>query len=304
MPSTLSEPIGPRSPDDILAVVYRRTEHVRRRRRQQLVAAAGALALGVAALVSALPGDDEAARVRVVDDRTARTEETQESATATTVAGSAEPPSDSDPTTTTTTTTASKRNPPSQPSSPVQASAPTTVPPLPTTTLPGTVDSGPSMKLLAQEADRQGDSSPGDWYYDIVHGSMHVDLRNDTVLFTTRYRTPDTSGSRNTRTLRTSFDYDNSPVAVSVTESGNALGEVSLNGGECAGCTAELDESQGELTVTVPTATMDAYLETLFGDGASIEHATVSNLDVTTTSVDLQAVEGEEQPADESGTVQ
>jgi hypothetical protein len=290
----LSEPVGPRSPDDILAVVYQRTERVRRRHRQQLTAAVAVVALGVAGLVSLVPGDDEAARVRVVDGRNGRTEEVSDDSATPTAASTAEQPAS-----TPTTVASPKRS--SQPSNGGggdnnNKSSTPTAPPLPTTTLPTTAANGPNVRLLAEEADRSNDSLPTNWYYDITHTAMQLDLRNDIVVFTTRYRTPDTSGTRDRRVLRNEFDYENAIVTVDVTEESNALGQVVLGGGECDGCTADFDDTQARLTVTIPVSTIDAYLVAHHGQGASIEQAVVSTLDAITTRIGVNEVS-----ADKSG---
>lgn len=291
MQSMLTEPVGPRSPDDILAVVYQRTERARRRRRQQLTAAVAVLAVGVTGLVSLVPGDDEAARVRVVDSRNTRTEEVPDDS-ATPTAAAAEQPASSP-----TTTASSKRS--SQPSGGGsggnKASTPT-APPLPTTTLPTTSENSPGVRLLAEEGDRSNDSIPTNWYYDIVQTAMQLDLRNDVVVFTTRYRSPDATGPRDRRTLRSEFDYENDIVTVDVTEESNTLGQVALGGGGCDGCTADFDDTQARLTITIPVSTIDAYLVAHYGQGASIEQAVVSTLNAITTRIGVNEVS-----ADRSG---
>lgn len=292
MQSMLTEPVGPRSPDDILAVVYQRTERARRRHRQQLSAAVAVLAVGVAGLVSLRPGDDEAARVRVVDGRNTRTEEVSgESATPATAATSAEPPASSP-----TTAAPSKRR--SHPSSGGgdKASTPVPAPPVPTTsTLPAS-GNGPNVKLLAEEGDKLNDSIPNHWYFDIVQTAMQLDVRNDVVVFTTRYRSADTSGSRERRTLRSEFVYENDIVTVDVTEDDNALGPVTIFGSGCTGCTAGFDEAQARLTVTVPISTMDTYLVARHGEGHSIAQAVVTSLEALTSQLGVDDL-----PADKSG---
>src|SRR5687768_13556284 len=246
--SMLPEPVGPRSPDDILAVVYQRTERVRRRRRQQLAAAVAAVAVGVAGLVSLRPGDDEAARVRVVDGRTTQTEEaTDESATPITDAVGSRLVTSSP-----TTMASTKRH--SQPSSSGgdnKASTPTT-PPLPTATTSPPLPNGPGARLLAEASDADDDAILPAWYYEIVHGSIALDFRSDVVVFTTRYGTPSASGNRETRTLGSQFTIDQAFVGVDVTEADNTLGAVKFHtGAACNGCIPTFDEGEARLTVTV-----------------------------------------------------
>ena len=290
MHSMLTEPVGPRSPDDILAVVYQRTERVRRRRRQQLAAAVAAVAVGVAGLVSLRPGDDEAARVRVVDGRTTQTEEaTDESATPITDAAGSGLVTSSP-----TTMASTKRH--SQPSSSGgdnKASTPTT-PPLPTTTLP--VPNGPDIRLLAEASDADDDAILPAWYYELVHGSMALDFRSDVVVFSTRYGTPSASGNRETRTLGSQFTFDQAVVGVDVTEADNTLGAVKFHtGAACNGCIPTFDEGEARLTVTVPIDTMNRFLSEFVRAGASIEQGDVSDLVLTTTEAVTKVT------ADESG---
>jgi len=288
--SMLTEPIGPRSPDDILAVVYQRTERTRRRRRQQLSAAVAVVALGVAGVASLQAGDDEASRVRAVDRGNTKTEEVM---TPTTVVAALAAPAG-------TAKAAPKRSRGSSPAtaadrtgSPAQ-SAPTTVPPLPTTTtLP--IDQGPQSRMLAQASDVADDALLPGWWYDIVSGSMRVDSGSGLVVFTTQYGAPDDSGNRDARTLHTEFVYEHNTVNLDVTETDNVLGVVKLGTDDCNACTRSLDEAGGRLTVGVPIDVMNDYLARLYGSGHAIEEAVISALGMKTISADLTVT------ADESG---
>ncbi|HEX2040173.1 MAG TPA: hypothetical protein VHF47_10625 [Acidimicrobiales bacterium] len=284
----LTEPIGPRSPDEILAVVYHRTERARRRRRQQMSAAAAVLAFGMAGLLTLRSGDDEASRVRVIDGNTVRTEESTDTSDPPATAVS---PTDDD---RAATATASPRPRPQAtgPGKPAAGSGdparvtPSTVPPLPTTTtLPES--NAPGIRSLAQVSDAEDDAVLPGWYYDIVSGSMQLDPRTRMVVFTTRYAAPGGSGDRADRTLRSGFEYEGDYVTVDVTEADNVLGAVELGGTACSECTRSFDVTAGTLTVNVPIASMDSYLQRYHEDDASIERAAVSALHLVTTSADL-----------------
>jgi hypothetical protein len=287
--SMLTEPVGPRSPDEILAVVYHRTERTRRRRRQQVGVAVAAVAFAVTGLASLRSGDDEASRVRVVDGEQVRTEESTETSTPPTTSAGASASEERDTTSTTRPTGAR----PQGAVGPTNAtSTTTTTPVLPTTTtLPAT--GGPDVRTLAQASDAEDDAVLPGWYYDIVSGSMRLDLKNDVVVFTTRYASPDSSGDRDNRTLRSEFEYANDYVTVSVTETDNALGTVHIGPEPCANCARSFDEGAALLTVTVPVDVMNDYLQRLYGNGKTIEQAADSVLNLFTVSADL-GVEADE----------
>lgn len=240
MQSMLTEPVGPRSPDEILAVVYDRTNRVRRRRRTRLTAGAAFAAVALTGLVATLAPSDKEARLHVVDNRKTGTEEA--AAVRTTPAPSA----DGEPTasTSTTTTRPRKEPPPAAFGGTVttQAPAPTT-----STTLP-------RVQLLAEAVDAEGDASPNSWYFDIVHGSMALDSVRSDVVLKTRYRSPgaEADNARDNRTMRSEVTYDQAIYAIAVDETDGVLSDVKIDGRVCGSCGVTFSAADATLTVHVP----------------------------------------------------
>lgn len=250
MPSaSITDPIGPRSVDEMLGVVYGRADRLRRRRAaQRLGGGAAALALVLAALVTLGEGDDSA-QLRVVDDpgshqETAPPEQSDAQAGAAAGADSGHPPAPS--------------------GEPAPRTPPTTTPAAPPVTPPPKVqaDAGASLEAWMRVDDDANDSVPEDWYYDVVAASMELDRSRDVVVFTTRYRSPDgaTTASRDARLLESQFDYGTHTYSVDVEESDNRLSGVHIEGSNqvCESCTARFDAAAATLVVTVPLAVLNA----------------------------------------------
>lgn len=251
MPSaSITDPIGPRSVDEMLGVVYGRADRLRRRRALQRVGGgAAALALVLAALVTLGEGDDSA-QLRVVDDPGAHQE------TAPPEQSDAEPGAAED---------LLNSHPPAPSSGDAgPRTPPTTAPAAPPVTSPPKVqaDAAASLEAWMRVDDAANDSVPEDWYYDVIAASMELDRRRDVVVFTTRYRSPDaaTTASRDARLLESQFDYGTHTYSVEVDESDNRLSGVRIEGSNkaCGSCTAEFDATRATLVVTVPLAVLNA----------------------------------------------
>ncbi|MBW3669456.1 MAG: hypothetical protein KY443_09630 [Actinobacteria bacterium] len=250
MPSaSVTEPVGPRSVDEMLGVVYGRAHRLRRRRAaQRLGGGVAALAVALTAFVMLGEGDDSA-RLRVVDDRDTR----QTTTTA---------PPDADP-------GAGAGNSSGYPPAPSEntrpRTAPTGTPPAaPPVTSPPNVqaDAGASLEAWMSADDVANDAVPNDWYYDVIAASMEFDRTRNVVVFTTRYRSPDTAptATRAERVLESLFDYGTHTYVVTVEESGNRLSGVRIEdaGDDCTSCTAHFEAADATLVVTVPLGVLNA----------------------------------------------
>jgi hypothetical protein len=279
LPSTLTtDPIGPRSVDEMLDVVYGRATRLRRRRAiQRIGGATAALALALGFLVSSGDGTDDA-QVRVVDrpghqDEAPPPDEPAASDVpppATGDGGGAGAASGAAPRPTATGT-------PEAPAKPTPDGAVGALP---------VADKAPSIELWATATDGENDAVPNDWYYDVVSAAMEFDRSRAAVVFTTRYRTPDAPAdeARETRILESDFAYGSHTYAVTVQESGNRLGVVQLEGEvDCGACSARFDVGAATLVVTVP---LDALNEQVrrFDDSEPLgAGADVSDLVAITT---------------------
>lgn len=252
MPSTFTtDPIGPRSVDEMLGVVYTRADRLRRRRTgRRLGAAAVAVLLGAAAVATSGRGDPDA-HVRAADrSNTALDNEAAppaadaEAATAGAAAGGSVRSGSS-----------AKPKGAAKPNE-VDATVkrPEAVPALP-------ADDKPALEMWADDADVLNDSTPGDWYFDIVSTSMEFDAKANVVVFTTAYRlpAPAEAGTRAGRLLESIFDYDNTSFSVKVEESDNRLGAVRLdNTRTCTDCVAEFHADRSTLVLHVPLGSLNA----------------------------------------------
>lgn len=250
MPSaSVTDPIGPRSVDEMLGVVYGRAQRRRRRRAAQRLGGGGALLSIALIALMALGERDDSARLRVVDDRDTR----QTTTTA---------PSDTDP-------GAGAGNSSGHPPAPSENTHPrtpsTTAPPAaPSVTSPPDVqaDAAASLEAWMRADDVANDAIPNDWYYDVIAASMEFDRSRDVVVFTTRYRSPDTAttATRAERVLESLFDYGTHTYAVTVEESGNRLSGVRIDDAdhECTSCTAHFEAAEATLVVTVPLGVLNA----------------------------------------------
>ncbi|HVF73450.1 MAG TPA: hypothetical protein VM938_00270 [Acidimicrobiales bacterium] len=248
MPSTFTtDPIGPRSVDEMLDVVYGRADALQRRRTVQRMG--GGIAAVVLALVATLTvqGSNEGASVRSVDDPNGKQEEQAPdngegggSPSGGEAPGSA-PPGDA-------AGTAARSTPSSVPAKAVA----TTVPPVMT-------PPAAAIETWKTVGDAKGDATPDRWYYDITTAAMEYDPNRSTVIFTTSYRAPTGSTSgRQEREMESEFTFDDTTHSVNVRESGDQLGEVHIDDVHpCPGCTATFDAAAGRLVVTVPMSVMN-----------------------------------------------
>lgn len=253
MPSTYTtDSIGPRSVDEMLAVVYTRAERVRRRRAvQRLGVAAVAVLLATAGVVTLDRGDPNA-QVNTVDRPDAGVGAEEEAL----ASPPAEPPAEPG------------RGEVSSPAAPAPPSVktegrnevdatvrrPEAVPELPARTTP------PPLETWADDSDGINDSSPADWYFDIAATAMQFDNGADVVVFRTTYRSPDAAldAARAGRVLESRFDYEGQTFAVSVHEANNQLGAVNIdNLFDCTDCSTGFDAAGSTLVVTVPLDTLN-----------------------------------------------
>jgi hypothetical protein len=291
----LTEPVGPRSPDEILASVYERTQHTRRRRRTQL-GAGGALAVAVLLGLLAVRPSGEEARLRVID-RNPGTEE----AAATRV-----PPASDDEqlvaaAETTTTTAARRRERPGR-TPPAGAGPVTTPPPTITTTTTTTL---PPVRLLAEATDAQNDATPNDWYYDVVYGSMHFDAARGGLLFTTSYRNPGSSPEpdRSDRTMSTRVTYDQSIYEITVDEVDGQLSNVKVDGRDCGTCQVAFGSAM--LTVQVPVDEFNAAIAAKGATAAPLRaDSQITDLEVATAPIVADLPSTEADTSRNSGGVQ
>lgn len=250
MPSTFTtDPIGPRSVDEMLGVVYSRAHGMRRRRLvQRTGVAAIALLVGIAGVVTVRGGDPDA-HVRTVDRPTGEKQTSvpvvDPGAVASAMGLPLAPP-----------TTAVPKDTKKARQIDATVHQPDGVPSLPT-------DNAPPLETWADATDALNDSTPANWYYDIAATVMQFDPSKQVVIFTTSYRAPDVSpdSARDDRAMEATFDYaETGKFTVTVSESGNQLGAVGLEGSpsRCADCTARFDAASAKLVVTVPLATLNA----------------------------------------------
>lgn len=243
------DPIGPRSVDEMLDVVYDRAAVLHRRRTMQRVgSAAVAVVLAVVGTLT-LQGDDEGAHVRVVDDRTGRQEEGAPPGPDGGRDASASP----------------APRPPNGGGAPKPGKAPGTGTPASgtATTLPA-MPTPPTPVIESWEAvtDATGDATPGNWYWDITAAAIDYDDARRVMVFTTRYRSPDQpTGGRQARKLKSQFSYDGEVYSVAVEESGDQLGEVTIDHDvPCPGCTARFEVEAARLVVSVPVDVMNEVI--------------------------------------------
>lgn len=249
MPSTFTtDPIGPRSIDEMLDVVYTRAGNMRRRRAVRRVGvAAVAVVVGLAGVVTVRGGDPEA-RVRLVDRPPA-----EEEASAPASDGNEAPP----PSAGAHTSGQEQVSQGADESHEVDATVKQ-----PQGTPPVQSPKRPPVETWAEDTDALNDATPNDWYFDIAATSMQFDGAQ--VVFTTRYRVPDApvDQARQSRVLESVFEYEGDAFTVAVRESANALGTVFVdNHLECTDCVPRFDTASGTLFVSVPLATLNQAIK-------------------------------------------
>ena len=272
MHSMLTEPVGPRSPDEILVSVYERTQRTRRRRRTQF-GAGGALvaAMAMAGLLALRPSGEEA-RLHVVD-RNPKTEEAAATRTPAATNDDLMVAAASTTTTTGRTERLKKTPPPAAAGGPVTTQAPTVT--TTTTTLP-------PVRLLAEAVDEENDATPNDWYYDVVHGSMHLNEGQQRLVFVTSYRTSGgvAGNDRSDRRMRTQVTYNQAIYEISIDEIDGRLSDVEIDGIVCESCQAAFGMTT--LTVNVPVHEFNAAVTArntdaeLLGAGSQITDLTLA----------------------------
>lgn len=252
MPSTFTtDPIGPRSIDEMLDVVYSRAEHHRKRRTVQRVGIAAVAVLVASAGVVTLRGGDPEAHVRVVDRPT--TEEQAITPPDVEASMQATPGTGASGSVHSSGSRAKKEaDKPREVDATVQK--PEGVPALP-------ADGKPALETWGAATDDLNDANPGDWYYDIAATSMQFDSSSQMVIFTTKYRLPDApiGETRAARNLQSLFGYQNTTFEVRVSESGNELGEVVVDDWLHCGdqCSTGFDVASSTLQVFVPLAKLN-----------------------------------------------
>lgn len=259
MHSMLTEPVGPRSPDEILAVVYDRTTRVRRRRRTRLTAGAAMAAVALTGLVVTLQPSDKEARLHVVDHNPA-TEEAAEVRTVDLPAGESGQVASSPPS-----TTAKRHASKPAAAADTEGTVPPPVPPPTTTTT-----TLPSVRLLAEDVDAENDADPNSWYLDIVRGSMQFDVDRNIVVLTTRYRSPgaEAGNPRESHRMSTQVTFDQVIYAIEVDETDGVLSDVEIDGEVCEPCQATFVAAEGTLTVHVPLDDFNAAVVAQRGSDA------------------------------------
>lgn len=277
MPSTFTtDPIGPRSVDEMLDVVYGRADALQRRRTMRRMAGGiAAVVLAVAATLT-LQGSDEGASVRVVGDPKGEQEASAPEQSDGT--GRGEAPAEGD----------GSASPPSSAPQGAGKPTPSSVPSksVPSTTVLAVV--GPpsgSFETWKTLGDAVGDATPADWYYDITSAAMEYDPHRDTVVFTTTYRSPTGSTSgRQERILSSTFAFDGKDYVVSVREENDQLGEVLVDEAiACPSCTPRFDAAAGRLVVTVPIAVLNEAVDRK-SNGARLQAGAHIDGLITTTS--------------------
>ena len=273
MHSMLTEPVGHRSPDEILASVYERTQHKRRRRRTR-VGAGGALAVAVLlGLLAARPSGDEA-RLQVID----RNPDAEEAAATTELPVASDEQSVVAAGPTTTTVSDRRDRPGKTPPAGAGGGPVTTQPPTITTTTTTTL---PPVRLLAEAADEQNDATPNEWYYDIVRGSMHIDAGRGTLLFTAVYRSPGSSpeSNRPDRTMHTQVTFEQSIYDITVDEIDGRLSGVEIDGRACETC--QVAFGTAVLTMQVPVDAFNAAVSGKPGTSGTLLGAESQITDLT-----------------------
>lgn len=289
--TSVREPIGPRSVDEMLAEVYGRAARTRRRRHGVAVMGAAAATLVTAAALSFVGSDGDSAQVRTAGRSDAEARATVETSPTT----STPAPSDSGPGT-------GGRPAPSKKDSPSGGRREAALPPPADGPVQSpSVPAAPDVRLLRAVEDASGDATPGSWYLDIVRGSAEHDSRRQALVFTTAFRDDGAGdGDREEHTVTSRVQYDNSLYELTVVERGNRLGDVKLDARACDGCTARFDAAQARLVVTVPLATFNAAVtagssdNVPFGPGSSIDDfvvRTVFGNDVAGLQADTTAQE-------------
>jgi hypothetical protein len=254
LPSTFTtDPIGPRSIDEMLEEVYARADgHRRRRAVRRLAAAVVSVAIGSAAVMSFGGGDDEA-RVRVVG-KPPQAEEPAQAEPAPTEPPAAEAsarPADGTSASAKGRAAAKKAEEPKEVDATVRQ--PEGVPPLPS-------ESRARLETWGDATDGLNDSTPNDWYFDISATTMQFEAETEVVVFTTSYRPPDTSleATRTARVLQSQFAYEGQTFVVDVEESDNTIGKVRIDDlFDCSECSARFDAPTSTLAVNVPLAKLN-----------------------------------------------
>lgn len=278
MPSTFTtDPIGPRSVDEMLDVVYGRADALHRRRTMQRMG--GGIAAVVLALTATLTlrGSDEGASVRVVGDPKGE----QEANAPHKADGDAPGPGADG---------AGPASPSGTAPGGARASKPSNVPAtsVPSTTVPAVAGPPPApFETWKTLGDAVGDATPGDWYYDITSAAMEYDPNRDAVVFTTSYRPPSGSTTgRQERILTSTFSFDGKDYMVSVREANDQLGDVVVDEViACPSCTPRFDAAAGRLVVTVPTPVLNQAVERKSNGARLRAGARIDGLITTTSAV-------------------